>query len=375
MQSLISSEGEIWEQQRRYVLKQLRDFGFGKSSMESVIIEEVNDLSRRLVAFNSEPVEGIKNKLSLAVVNSLWNIVAGTRYNQDNPKLRQIAYQVTGAFEEAAKSSGLLATVKWIKYVMPELSGYNAVRRAMNDIVEFVSETIKQHQATYQEDSPRDFIDAYLAEIKSTTDPQSSFYGKAAGIDTTSTTLDWAILYLAKQPEILKKLQKEIDEITGNARQVSFSDRPKMPYTLAVINELLRISIVPFGAPHRVIFDTEFKGVFFPKDTFIFINMHYMHHDPKLWEDPDSFRPERFLSMDEKTVLKIEYLNPFLIGRRQCPGESLAKDTVFLFLTNLVQRFDIMKDPSSPEPTTEPAIQFTITTQPYKVIFNERNLV
>lgn len=96
-----------------------------------------------------------------------------------------------------------------------------------------------------------------------------------------------------------------------------------MPYTRAVIDELLRISIVPFGAPHRVLFDTEYRGIFFPKGTFIFINMHYIHHDPKVWEDPNDFKPDRFLSADGQSYKKSDNLNAFLVGRRQCPGKCM----------------------------------------------------
>lgn len=144
-----------------------------------------------------------------------------------------------------------------------------------------------------------------------------------------------------------------------------------MPYTLAVINELLRISIVPFGAPHRVLYDTEYKGVFFPKGTFIFINVWYIHHDPKIWENPDVFKPERFLTADGK-LKKNENLNPFLVGRRQCPGETLARDTVFLLLSNIVQNFDIRQPPNSPQPDLEPAVNFMVVPKPYQAIFLAR---
>lgn len=89
-----------------------------------------------------------------------------------------------------------------------------------------------------------------------------------------------------------------------------------MPYALAFINELLRKASAPFGVPHRVLFDTEYRGVFFPKGTVIMVNIEYYHNDPKLWQDPENFRPERFLTPDGKSFKKNDNLNPFLIGRR-----------------------------------------------------------
>lgn len=145
-----------------------------------------------------------------------------------------------------------------------------------------------------------------------------------------------------------------------------------MPYTLAVINEVLRKASAPFGVPHQVVFDTEYMGILFPKDTTIMINIEFFHNNPELWGDPENFRPERHLTEDGKAIKKTDNLNPFLVGRRQCPGETLAKDVMFLFLTNIVQKFNIIKDPNSPEPDLEPAVSFVIQAKPYKVVFEER---
>lgn len=93
---LINAQGKVWEEQRRFVIRQLRDFGFGKSSMEAVMLEEVNELIERFVAKKGEPIYDIKSELSLAVVNSLWSIVAGTRHSQEDPKLRHLARQLSG---------------------------------------------------------------------------------------------------------------------------------------------------------------------------------------------------------------------------------------------------------------------------------------
>lgn len=144
-----------------------------------------------------------------------------------------------------------------------------------------------------------------------------------------------------------------------------------MPYTIAMIDEVLRMSsIVPAGVPHRALENKEFQGYFIPKNTLIIPNLRHMHFNEKVWGDPKVFRPERFLSKDEKKYQKHEYLMPFQIGRRQCVGETLARDTVFLYLTNLFQRFTFSFDPDSPEPTLEERSNFT--PHPYSVIVKDR---
>lgn len=146
-----------------------------------------------------------------------------------------------------------------------------------------------------------------------------------------------------------------------------------MPYTLALIDEVLRLSsIVPNGVVHQAIEDKGFQGYFIPKGSFIMVNMHYMHHNTKDWGDPEVFRPERFLSEDEKTYKKSEKLFPFQMGRRQCVGETLARDTIFLFLTNMFQKFNIKFDPNEPEPGISAKANFILEAKPFSVVLTNR---
>jgi len=131
-------------------------------------------------------------------------------------------------------------------------------------------------------------------------------------------------------------------------------------------------SIVPNGLQHRAIVGKEFKGYFIPKDAWIFPNLHHAHHNPKIWGDPENFRPERFLSEDGLSYKKSENLMPFQIGRRQCVGETLARDTYFLFLTNVFQKFSVKFDPNLPQPTMEPRVSFLLLPQDYSVLLEER---
>jgi cytochrome P450 len=140
-----------------------------------------------------------------------------------------------------------------------------------------------------------------------------------------------------------------------------------------VIDEVLRhSSIVPDGVLHRAVEDKELRGYFIPKGAWIMTNMFHMHHDPAVFEDPEVFKPERFLSPDGKKYQKNENLMPFQIGRRQCVGEILARDTIFLFLTNIFQRFDISFDPALPEPTMELDSTFLLNPLPYSLIMKDR---
>ena len=83
---LIFSEGAEWQEQRRFCLKTLRDFGFGKKSMETVVMEEVNELISGFRKQAGQPIS-TQNRFNIAVLNALWQIITGERVAHDDPKI------------------------------------------------------------------------------------------------------------------------------------------------------------------------------------------------------------------------------------------------------------------------------------------------
>ncbi|CAG7725661.1 unnamed protein product, partial [Allacma fusca] len=149
-----------------------------------------------------------------------------------------------------------------------------------------------------------------------------------------------------------------------------------MPYTHAVIFESLRCSsVAPIGIARRVLEDIEVGGYIVPKETLVFSNIYAAHHDPDVWADPYSFKPERFLSSDRTHIVKYNDLVVFSFGKRACPGEVLAKDQLFIFLTSILQRFVISLDPSEKRPTMNAKFAFTRAPLPHNVILECRSNV
>jgi len=157
---------------------------------------------------------------------------------------------------------------------------------------------------------------------------------------------------------------------------VGFGTNYSMPYTEAVMYEVLRFSsILGVGLLHKALEDTEFHGYTIPKDSYILANLHLSHHSPEYWDEPEVFRPERFLVTGEDGQIKVqrnENLMPFSVGKRACLGESLARDEFFLFLTTIYQRFDVNLDPNSEKPDLEPPNSLLSRPKPFKVIMKER---
>lgn len=147
-----------------------------------------------------------------------------------------------------------------------------------------------------------------------------------------------------------------------------------MPYTESVIFEVLRMSsLVPSGLFHRAIENKEFHGYVIPKGTWIIGNLWSVHNNPEIWGDPENFRPERFLSEDGTKAKKHEALVPFQVGKRACLGEPLARDTIFLFLASIFQKFQVGPDPENPKLDFEPMIGFILVPKPFNVVMKERH--
>ncbi|XP_030839240.1 cytochrome P450 2U1-like [Strongylocentrotus purpuratus] len=159
----------------------------------------------------------------------------------------------------------------------------------------------------------------------------------AAGTETTSTALSWAILYLCLYPDVQTKVQSELDTVVGRGRQPAISDRARLPYCEATLMESMRIRpVLPLSLPHTTSRSVSLGGFTIPQGNDHHPNIWAAHHDPEVWDDPDDFRPERFLeNHDSPTVKKNDSWIPFGLGRRECLGAQLAKMESFLLFRDL----------------------------------------
>ncbi|XP_062076929.1 isoflavone 3'-hydroxylase-like [Humulus lupulus] len=119
-------------------------------------------------------------------------------------------------------------------------------------------------------------------------------------MDTYAVTLEWTMSNLLNHPHVLQKLRAELDSQNGQQQWVDESDLSKLSYLENVISETLRLyPIAPLLIPHYSSNDCTISGFDVPHDTMVIVNAWAMHRDPKLWEDAESFKPERFESNHE----------------------------------------------------------------------------
>ncbi|XP_050375299.1 geraniol 8-hydroxylase-like [Argentina anserina] len=164
-----------------------------------------------------------------------------------------------------------------------------------------------------------------------------------AGTDTTSVTLEWAMVELLRNPEVMLKAQAELEEVIGKGKLVEESVIVHLPYLQAILKETFRLHpAVPLLLPRRAESDVEIGGYIVPKGAQVLVNVWAIGRDPGTWDNPSHFKPERFLGLEnEIDVMGRNFeLIPFGGGRRICPGLPLATRMLQLMLGSLINCFD-----------------------------------
>ncbi|XP_071058936.1 cytochrome P450 2J2-like isoform X2 [Pseudochaenichthys georgianus] len=212
-------------------------------------------------------------------------------------------------------------------WLMRRLPGpHQTVQHIWDDVKDFIRVEIKKHKQNLDPSDPRDYIDCFLNEIQKgkgkadNTFDEENLVGSAwdlflAGSETTSTTLRWAFLFMAKYPEMQTKVQAEIDRVIGQSRHPSMEDRANLPYTDAVIHEIQRMgNIVPLNLPHVTNRDVQLGGYTIPKGVTIIPNLTSVLYDKNEWETPNTFNPGHFLNKEGKFVTQAAFI-PFSAGK------------------------------------------------------------
>ena len=191
----------------------------------------------------------------------------------------------------------------------------------------------------------------------------------AAGSETTSSALEWCTLAVLTHPDVQKRAQAELDAVVGRERPPTLADRAQLPYTVALIREVMRWrSGLPLGVPHTADADDFYQGMFIPKGSVLLSNIIPCNSDTAIYgEDAGIFRPERHL--DEQGQLapappttKERGHVSFGFGRRICVGQHVAEDALFIAVAVLLWAFEFKKarDESGQEVDVD-AEEFAIT--------------
>ncbi|XP_060064384.1 cytochrome P450 2J6-like [Ylistrum balloti] len=373
-----ASSGEYWKQTRTYSISILRNLGFGKRSLESRVQEEVTAYLDIIEKQDGRPYD-VKEVTVLAISNIICSITFGNRFEFSDTKFKRL----TSLFAENFRLNtvgGAIRSFPGLRHLPGDMFSINKMIKNVEDIKAFVGEQILEHRNTFEEENERDFIDAFLSEQKKH-DKEDPIFDDMnltaivinlfiAGTDTTATMIRWAIIYLIYNKDIQDKLRQEIETVVGTSRLPSLADKSSMPYYEAFITEVFRMgNIVPLSVPHGAKKDITFRGMVIPKGSVIIPNLDSVMKDPDLFENPDKFQPERFLGDDGRLNGKERTVMAFSLGRRICVGESLARIELFLYITSLLQRFEILPERQDKFPSFEATLGLARASKDYKCRF------
>ncbi|KAI3513048.1 hypothetical protein L1887_20373 [Cichorium endivia] len=193
----------------------------------------------------------------------------------------------------------------------------------------------------------------------------------SAGTDTSVGVLEWAFSLLLNHPEVLRKAQNEIENYVGNDRFLEQSDIEHLPYLRCIVKETLRMyPVAPLLVPHESSKECTIGGYYIPKGTMLMVNAWAIHNDPKIWIEPEKFKPERFENIvGERDGFK---LIPFGYGRRSCPGKHMAMRVITFALGSLLHSFDWERVSEKMVDMTEQTGLALFKTQPLMAICHPR---
>ncbi|KYM75653.1 hypothetical protein ALC53_13716 [Atta colombica] len=381
---IVFTEGTQWVQTRRFTMRHLRTFGIGQSVMKEQLVLEAQNLIDYLQQMSESGAVTMHTAFDIAVINSLWFMIAGHKFKYGDQKTQEALMLVHDSFKLLDTMGGVISQMPFLRFVIPELSGYKEMKEIIENLWRFLDEEVKIHERELSNDPPRDLIDAFLLEICKYDENEDTIFDREnllvlcldlflAGLKTTSDTLANIFLFLSLNPEWLKVLQAELDSVVGRSRAPTEDDLPSLPITEAFLAEAQRyLVLAPLGVPHTTAKDVFLNGYRIPKDTIILFDFHSAHYDKTYWEQPNEFRPQRFLD-EQGQFRRNNHGLAFGLGKRRCPGEQLARSTLFLFFTYVVHYFDIEVSAEHSKPNLGGYDGFTMSPKPYYLKLMKRS--
>ncbi|XP_071503498.1 cytochrome P450 2U1-like [Diadema antillarum] len=345
------ASGSVFKEQQRFFLTVFRKVNSSVIKFEEIIASQVLRFLEEMESYGGKSFNPT-DLVTVSVSNVIMKIVTGKTYSFDDPDFLRIA-ACSDRLSEIIGPAGLLGMISWLASL--PLPAKEELTELMRTMLGFIRQHVDEHKASYSPDEPAtDFISCYLKEMarrskvpddESTFDEinllQTCWDAIFPGFETSISTLRWTYHLLASHPELQARVRREISDVVGSDRLPTFADRHNLPLTEATIAESMRLRpVIPYVAPHVASRDRKIAGYDVPAGTRVTINLWYVARSPALWDEPDKFRPERFLDQEGCFDRSLEPVL-FSYGQRACPGEQLARMELFLFVTFVLQRFSL----------------------------------
>ncbi|MEO8213268.1 MAG: cytochrome P450 [Myxococcales bacterium] len=350
---LLLSEGESWLRQRRLIQP-----AFHHQQLQSYATLMVGAIERAMAGW----CDGDARDLHADMMGVTLDIVAESLFGTDvSAAAGDIGRIIGDLMDEFGKVLGLAAYFQppaWVP--TPTNLRLRRTKRRLAALILGIIEARKQSQET------RDDLLSLLMHARDEgggqmTDAQlrdEAVILFLAGHETTALALTYALYLLATHPEAQARLCAELRGVLGG-RSPGLGDLDKLTFTEAVVLESMRLYPPAWGMARESVHPVEVAGYAFPKAATFVISTWSVHRDPRLFEDPTEFKPERWANDLQKRLPRFAYF-PFGGGPRVCIGNRFAMMEAKLVLASAVQRFRF-----EPTPETEVRLFPSVTLRPH----------
>ena len=335
---LLTSEGDFWLRQRR-----LAQPAFHRARIATYADTMVRYTLRLLAEWKS----GTECDIHSEMMRLTLQIVAKTLFDADvDREARQVGHALEAIMELNSDFRKLILTPTW----MPTLRNIRAAI-ATRRLDKIIFRIIGQRRATGKDAgdllsmllTAQDEDGSRMNDRQLRDEAMTIFL---AGHETTANALSWTWLLLAQNPTVEAKLHAELDAVLAG-RAPSLDDLARLPYCGHVITESMRLYPPAWGMARVAIEDVEIGGYPIPKGCGVSLAQWVVHRDPRWYDAPLDFRPERWEGDLLKRLPRFAYF-PFGGGPRQCIGNSFATMEATLLLATIAQHFRIRMVPDHP---------------------------
>ena len=359
-----------YENNKKFVLKNLKKHGMGKSEMELKILNEIEDVMALIE--NSKPLNPL-GFLETYSANVICYLCFGKswEYEKNDGNVYKHALKQMHKLSEILIKADFLQFLKWIPSIKAKFQEY---KKNVNILRDLGRHTL--HEKQIRDGTSRltlqsfDLSDDFLSDHNNSPSKAAiqNFEEIAqdmftAGTLTTSATLTFSIIQLINKPLLQERLFVEIETNLGTRKEPTMSDIQHLPCMEGFIHEILRVyPAVPF-IPHATHNDTKLRSFHLPANTSVSINSCSINNNPKVFQNPSEFDPSRWLDDDTKfkTSMKDSIIT-FGKGRRHCLGKSLARMEIFLMLVKLIRRYKLGIPIGSKMPSCTPLFGVAVFT-------------
>ncbi|KAL0719119.1 hypothetical protein Bca4012_068443 [Brassica carinata] len=341
--------GDYWKFMKKIIAtKLLRPQTLERS--RGIRAEELHRFYGSLVekARNNESV-GISREAMKLMNNTFCRMSMGRSFTEENGEAEKVRVLVQES--NALTKKRILASLLRRPLEILRVPLFKKEIMSVSDrFGELLERILVEHEEKLEENhQDKDAMDELLAacqdeeaEYKITRNHIKALFVEQfiGGTDTSVQTTQWAMAEILNNHKVLDKLREEIDSAVGCSRLIQETDLPNLPYLQAVVKEALRLHPPGPLLVRKFQEGCEIKGFYIPEKTLLVINAYAVMRDPDSWEDPDDFKPERFLSSKEDEKHQELKFLPFGGGRRGCPGGNLSQMFVGTAIGVMVQCFD-----------------------------------